>query len=172
AAIEHRLTDTTKLFGDFIFSLNETETVLNAQPVSGAVAASNAANPFDVSVTARNRFLKFPRIYANESTSMRGVIGVKGNLFESWSYEAAANFNRTNHRFRNRNLIDGAKYTELVASGAYNPFAREQAPGVIESMLGTQVRDYMSSLRTLDFRVNGDVFELPAGPLQLGFGAQ
>lgn len=172
AAIEHRLTDTTKLFGDFIYSLNETETVLNAQPVSGAVAASNAANPFDVSVTARNRFLKFPRIYANESTSMRGVIGVKGNLLENWSYEAAANFNRTNHRFRNRNLIDGAKYTELVNSGAYNPFAREQAPGVIESMLGTQVRDYMSSLRTLDFRVNGDVFELPAGPLQLGFGAQ
>jgi len=47
---------------------------------------------------------------------MRGVIGVKGNLLENWSYEAAANFNRTNHRFRNRNLIDGAKYTELVNS--------------------------------------------------------
>ena len=172
AAIEHRLTDTVKLFGDFIFALNETESVLNAQPVSGAVAAVNAANPFDVSVTARNRFINFPRIYGNESTSLRGVFGVKGTFFDSWSYEAAANFNRTNHDYRNRNLIDGAKYTELVNSGAYNPFARNQAAGVIESMLGTQVRDFMSSLKTLDFRVNGDVYELPAGPLQVGFGAQ
>lgn len=172
AAVEHRLTDTTKLFGDFIYSLNETETVLNAQPVSGAVVGANAANPFDATVTARNRFINFPRIYGNESASMRGVIGVKGSFFETWSYEAAGNFNRTNHRFRNRNLIDGAKYFELIASGAYNPFARVQAPGVIESMLGTQVRDYMSSLRTLDFRINGDVFQLPAGPVQIGFGAQ
>lgn len=172
AAIEHRLNPSTTLFGDFIYSLNETETVLNAQPVSGTVAASNAANPFNVNVTARNRFVTFPRIYANESTATRGVVGIKGDLPAGWRYEAAANFNRTNHHFRNRNLIDGAKYTELVNLGTFNPFARQQAPGVIESMLGTQVRDYMSSLRTLDVRVNGKLFELPAGPVQLGVGAQ
>ncbi len=172
AAIEHRLTDKTTLFGDFIYSLNETETVLNAQPVSGTVAANNPANPFNVAVTARNRFLTFPRIYANESASLRGVLGLKGTFGDSWGYDVAGNFNRTNHHFRNKNLIDAAKYTELVNSGAYNPFARQQTPGVVASMLGTQVRDYMSSLRTFDFRLNGDIFELPAGPLQLGFGAQ
>lgn len=171
AAIEHRLTDTTKLFGDFIYSLNDTETVLNAQPVTGTVAAANPANPFDVALTARNRFIDFPRIYANSSAGLRGVIGVKGNLSDIWSYEIAGNFNRTTHAFRNRNLIDGARYTELVNSGAYNPFARKQAPGVVESMLGTQVRDFVSALRTIDFRVNGDITQLPAGPLQVGFGA-
>ncbi len=171
AAIEHRLTDSAKLFGDFIYSLNDTETVLNAQPVTGSVIAANPANPFDATVTARNRFIDFPRIYANSSAGLRGVVGVKGTVFDTWSYEVAGNFNRTTHAFRNRNLIDGAKYTELVNSGAYNPFARKQTAGVIESMLGTQVRDFVSSLRTIDFRVNGDITQLPAGPLQIGFGA-
>ena len=62
------------LFADFIYSLNETESVLNAQPVSGNVAGSNPNNPFDVTVTARNRFLPFPRIYDNEATAIRGVL--------------------------------------------------------------------------------------------------
>ena len=172
AAIDHRLTDSTTLFGDFIYSLNETESVLNAQPVSGNVVASNPNNPFDVTVTARNRFLKFPRIYDNESTSLRGVVGIKGSLRAGWSYELAGDFNRTNHHYRNKNLIDAAKYTELTNSGAYNPFARVQAAGVIESMLGTQVRDYQSELNGFDLRVNGEVFQLPAGPVQMGFGAE
>lgn len=171
-AAEHRLTDSTSLFADFIYSLNETESVLNAQPVSGNVVGSNSNNPFNVTVTARNRFLKFPRIYDNESTSIRGVLGIKGTLSERWRYEIAGDFNRTNHHFRNKNLIDAAKYTELTNSGAYNPFARVQAPGVIESMLGIQVRDYQSELNGFDVRVNGELWQLPAGPLQLGFGAE
>jgi iron complex outermembrane recepter protein len=171
-AAEHRLTDNVTLWADFIYSLNETESVLNAQPVSGNVVASNPNNPFDVTVTARNRFLAFPRIYDNESASMRGVLGIKGTIGAGWSYEAAADFNRTNHHFRNKNLIDGAKYTELTNSGAYNPFARVQAPGVIESMLGIQVRDYQSELNGFDVRVSGELFQLPAGPLQMGFGAE
>ena len=171
-AVEHRLTDSTTLWADFIYSLNETESVLNAQPVSGNVVGSNPNNPFNVTVTARNRFLKFPRIYDNESTALRGVVGIKGTLVGSWRYEAAGDFNRTNHHYRNKNLIDAAKYTELTNSGAYNPFARVQAAGVIESMLGVQVRDYQSSLNGFDFRASGELFQLPAGAIQAGLGAE
>lgn len=170
AAIEHRLNDKTSLFGDFMYSINETETVLNAQPVSGTVAANHPFNPFNVAVTARNRFLPYPRIYANESTSTRGVFGIKGKFFDAWSYEAAGNFNRVTHHFRNYNLIDALKYTELTNTGAYNPFARRQAAGVIESMSGTQQRDFRSTLRAWDARINGPVFQLPGGAVQLGVG--
>ncbi len=170
-AIEHRLNPSTRLFADLIYSLNETESVLNAQPVSGTVLAASPINPFDVNVTARNRFLTFPRIYANETTTLRGVFGIKGGFADGWNYEAAGNFNRTNHKFRNRNLIDGAKYSELTLSRVYNPFARTQSPGVIESMLGTQVRDYFSTLKSFDLRVNGPIFQLPGGTVQLGVGA-
>ena len=171
-AVEHRLTDSTTLWADFIYSLNETESVLNAQPVSGNVVGSNPNNPFNVTVTARNRFLKFPRIYDNESTALRGVVGIKGTIAGTWRYEAAGDFNRTNHHYRNKNLIDAAKYTELTNSGAYNPFARVQAAGVIESMLGVQVRDYQSELNGFDFRASGELFQLPAGAMQVGLGAE
>ena len=170
-AVEHRLTNDISLFGDFIYSLNETETVLNAQPVTGSVAANNPANPFDIAVTARNRFLAFPRIYDNESTNLHGVAGVRGSFMENWTFEAAGNWNRTNHRFRNKNLIDATAYNAAVLNGSYNPFARAQAAGVIESMLGTQVRDFYSTLRQLDAQVAGPVFRLPAGEVKAGLGA-
>jgi len=39
-------------------------------------------------------------------------------------------------------------------------------------MLGTEIRDYVSELTSFDLRVNGDLFQLPAGPLQVGLGAE
>jgi iron complex outermembrane receptor protein len=169
--VEHRLNPSTTLFADFMYSVAETESVLNAQPVSGLVVASSPFNPLNIDVTARNRFLTFPRIYANQATTLRAVAGIKGNFAQNWSYDAAVNWNRISHAFRNRNLIDGAKYNELVRAGTFNPFARTQAPGIIESMLGTQVRDFVSTLRSLDLKVNGSAFELSGGPVQLGVGA-
>jgi iron complex outermembrane recepter protein len=172
AAVDHQLTDNIKLFGDFIYTVNNTESVLNAQPVAGNVAASHPFNPFNVTVTARNRFIRFPRIYQAESISTRGVVGMKGTIGSNWSYELAGDFNRTLQKFRNHNLIDAIKYTDLVNTNAYNPFARNQAAGVIESMLGTSFRDYVSELNAFDLRVTGEVFDLPGGPLQMGFGAE
>ncbi len=170
-AIEHRLTDDITLFGDFIYSLNETESVLNAQPVTGTVVAGNVNSPFSVSVTGRNRFLTFPRIYANETTNFHGVVGAKGSFGSGWTFEAGANFNKSIHHFRNRNLIDGVAYTAAVNNLTYNPFARTQSPGVLEGMLGTQVREFYSTLRQLDVQVSGPLFRLPAGEVKLGVGA-
>ena len=102
---------------------------------------------------------------------MHGVVGIRGTFGEGWSYEAGANFNRSIHHFRNFNLIDGIAYTAAVNNLTYNPFARNQAPGVIEGMLGTQVRDFYSTLRQLDFKVTGPLFSLPAGEVQMGVGA-
>jgi len=173
AAVNHEITDYLNAFADFIYTVSDTRSVLNAQPVSGTVAGSTASNPFVGSVTARNRFVKFPRVYENESTGTRGIFGLRGSIpATSWNFEAAANFNRTVHHFRNHNLIDAVAYTAAVTSGAYNPFARNQAAGVIESFLGTSYRDYVSELVGLDARVTGELFQLPAGAVQVGFGAE
>lgn len=185
AAIDHQLTDNLRLFGDFIYTINETRSVLNAQPVSGNVRADNVNNPFNGglvsgvytvgganTITARNRFVNFPRIYDNKSHGLRGVVGIKGSIGDNWSYEFAGSFNRTLHNFRNSNLIDAVSYTNAVNNLTYNPFARNQAPGVIEGMLGTSFRDYLSELNAFDLRVTGQVFDLPAGPIQVGFGAE
>jgi len=170
-AIDHRFTDTTTLFGDFIYTENRTSSILNAQPVGGNVAASNPNNPFNVTVTARNRFLVIPRVYNAENFATRGVVGVKGSLAGTWNYEAAANFNRTVTKFRNDGLIDAAAYTAATDSGAYNPFARVQAPGVVDSFRGTSFRDYTSELVGFDVRFTGEVMDLPGGPIAVAVGA-
>jgi iron complex outermembrane receptor protein len=170
-AIDHRFTDTTTLFGDFIYTENRTSSILNAQPVGGNVAASNPNNPFNVTVTARNRFLVIPRVYNAENFATRGVVGVKGSLAGTWNYEAAANFNRTVTKFRNDGLIDAAAYTAATNSGAYNPFARVQAPGVVDSFRGTSFRDYTSELVGFDVRFTGEVMDLPGGPIAVAVGA-
>ncbi|MCW5548287.1 MAG: TonB-dependent receptor [Opitutaceae bacterium] len=171
AAIEHRFTDTITLFGDYIFAETRTQSVLNAQPVAGNVSAATPSNPFDRTVTARNRFITFPRIYNTENFAQRGVVGVKGVLGGTWNYEAAANFNRTVSKFRNNNLIDAAAYTAAVNNGTYNPFARQQAPGVIEGFSGTSFRDYTSELIGFDVRFTGEIMDLPGGPISAAIGA-
>jgi iron complex outermembrane receptor protein len=170
AAIEHRITDTVTGFADFIYSMTETKSVLNAQPVSGSVSGPTATNPFDITVTARNRFVDYPRIYNTENYATRAVTGLKGTFGETWRYEIAANFNNTTTKFRNDNLIDAAAYTAAVNNLTYNPFARVQAPGVVAGFVGTSFRDYQSQLVGFDARVSGEVWQLPGGPLQLGVG--
>jgi iron complex outermembrane receptor protein len=170
-AIDHRFTDTVTLFGDFIYTENRTSSILNAQPVAGNVVASNPNNPFNITVTARNRFLVIPRVYNAENFATRGVVGVKGSLGGTWNYEAAANFNRTVTKFRNDGLIDAAAYTAATNSGAYNPFARVQAPGVVDSFKGTSFRDYTSELVGFDVRFTGEVMDLPGGPIAVAVGA-
>jgi iron complex outermembrane recepter protein len=171
-AIEHVFNDKIRGFADVLYSVNDSESVLNAQPVSGNVAADNPNNPFNVTVTARNRFVTFPRVYGTETTALRGVIGLKGQIGDSsWTYEIAGNFNRAVSRFINRGLIDSTSYTNAVNSGAYNPFARTQAPGVIESFSGVNYRNYTSELNSFDLRVTGELMSLESGPVALGIGA-
>lgn len=168
--IKHELSDSVTLFASLIHSNTETFSQLNAQPVSGSVAASNALNPFDSAVTARNRFVDYPRRYISDETLDRGIIGARGSITDRISFEVAGNFNYTTNKYSNENLIDATAYAAAVADGSYNPFAIQQADGVIESFLGTAYGDYSSALYSVDGRLLFDVVELPAGMLKLATG--
>jgi iron complex outermembrane receptor protein len=170
-AFDHEVNDNLQVFGDMLVSNTTTTSQLNAQPVSGTVLASHPYNPFNIDMTVRNRFVDFPRIYETDTTGWRGVLGFRGDITGSWKYEIAGDWNYTTSNFRNQNLIDSAAYDAAIADGSYNPFARVQAPGVIEGFGGTQYRDYTSSLYAYDFKVYGDLFALPAGAVQLAVGA-
>ena len=169
---EHRWNENITGFVDFVFTASDTESMLNAQPVSGNVAAANPNNPFDVLVQARNRFRAFPRVRASEAMGGRVVAGLRGSLGGSWNYEVAAGLNRTTQNVRQINLIDAPAYNAAVLANTYNPFARTQAPGVIEGFVGTGYQDYVSRLVSFDARVTGELFDLPAGPMQLGLSLE
>lgn len=171
-AVQHKWNDNVTAFGDVLFTNSLTESSLNAQPVSGNVAASSAFNPADVLVQARNRFVDFPRIRKGDSLGMRGVFGLRGTIGSSWTWEAAATLNRSTLALRQLNLIDTNAYNTAVTNGTYNPFARKQAAGVIEGIVGIGYQDYVSRVNSFDIRVTGELFDLPAGAVQLGLGAE
>jgi iron complex outermembrane receptor protein len=170
-AWDHQVNDNVQLFGDFLVSNTYTTSQLNAQPVGGLVQATNQFNPFDQAVYVTNRFVDFPRVYNTDTTGWRGVFGVRGDIVGSWKYEVAGDWNYATSNHRNPGLIDTVAYNAAVANGTYNPFARQQAPGVLEKFQGVAYEDYVSSLYSYDFKVYGDLFKLPAGAVQLAVGA-
>ena len=170
-AWDHEVNDRVSLFGDVILSNTETTSQLNAQPVSGKVTAANPFNPFNQDVVVTNRFVDFPRVYETITTGWRGVFGVRGDIAGSWKYEVAGDWNYATSDHRNPGLIDTNAYNAAVLANKYNPFARVQAPGVLESFQGEAFEKYTSSLYAYDFKVYGDLFALPAGAVQLAVGA-
>ena len=169
---EHKWSEKITAFMDVVATASDTESVLNAQPVAGNVAASNPNNPFNVTVQARNRFRAFPRIRSSEAVGGRVIAGLRGSFADSWTYEVAAGLNRTTQLVRQINLIDATAYNAAVLANVYNPFARVQAPGVIEGLVGTGYQNYVSRLFSFDARVTGDLLDLPAGPVQLGLSLE
>jgi len=174
ANFEHKWTDNMTVFGDLLYTQTNTSSQLNAQPTAASLAAGNPYNPFDVTVTARNRFVNSPRVYNYDTDSIRGVIGIKGNINDRFSWEAGANKNIIKQQYTNDGLIDTAARVAAVGSGLVNYMAREQAAGAVEAsgMFGTALGSATSTLTTYDVRLVGEMFELPAGPVGFAVGAE
>lgn len=174
ANFEHKWTDNMTVFGDLLYTQTNTVSQLNAQPTNASLAASNPYNPFDVTITARNRFVQSPRVYYYDTDSIRGVVGIKGTINDKFSWEAAANKNIIKQQYTNDGLIDTASRVAAVSSGLVNYTAREQAAGAVEAsgMFGTALGSATSTLTTYDVRLVGEMFELPAGPVGFAVGAE
>jgi iron complex outermembrane receptor protein len=174
-AWDHEINESVELFGDFLLSNTNTWSQLNAQPVGGVVTADNPFNPFNQDVFVSNRFVDFPREYETDTTGWRTVFGVRGDITGSWKYEVAGDWNYATSNHRNPGLIDTNAYNTAVAcepdGPCYNPFARQQDPGVLEGFQGEAFEQYVSSLYAYDAKIYGEIFQLPAGAVQLALGA-
>lgn len=173
-AFNHKVNENLTFFGDMLYANTKTQSQLNAQPFAASITAADANSPFSSTVTVRNRFTDYPRIYKNDTTSIRGVAGVKGSFGDGWYYETAANQNIVKQDYENNNLIDTAARIAAVANGTINIFARTQAAGAIQAsgMLGTALATFESKLTSYDAKIGGKVFELPAGTVQIAIGAE
>ena len=173
-AFDHKVNDQVTAFGDFQYSNTKTYSALNGQPFNAAFSATDPMNPFDIAVRARNRFVDHPRTYANDTTSIRGVAGLRGTISTDWTWEAAADYNRITQDYVNGGLINTANRIAAVADGTINMFAVTQAPGAIEAsgILGSALGQFMSTLANYDARVTGKVLDLPGGPLGIAAGVE
>jgi iron complex outermembrane receptor protein len=121
-------------------------------------------------ILARNRFLDYPRLYQNDSTLYRAVGGLRGDITDDIHWEAAANIDRYVLNFTNPGLIDTTALNNALADGQINPFAVVQAPGAFTGVVGTAFVNMLSTLQSYDFKVDGSLFDLPAGPFGFAVG--
>ncbi len=173
-AFDHSEGDHFTLFGSLLYSQVKTYSQLNAQPTSASMAAADPRNPFNVTVTARNRFLNNPRQYFYDTINVRGVLGAKGQFSEDWNWEVGMLNNKIEQSYRNEGVIDTNARIAAVAGGVLNYFARNQAPGAVanSAMFGTALGKAVSTLETYDARVAGKLATLPAGDIGFATGLE
>jgi iron complex outermembrane receptor protein len=191
AAISHQLADNVELFGDMLYSHTDTFYQLAAQPIVGMpIFAKNTENfgvlpfaytnpdhpqnPFDDYVLVRNRFVDNPRQYYSDNDSFRGLIGARGDINDHLSWEVALNLNKVNQMFRNVNVINRVNLANALDNNQVNLFARVQDPVKLQqaNIFGTAYSKNESTLNSFDARVNGDVFDLPAGTVKFAVGGE
>jgi outer membrane receptor protein involved in Fe transport len=135
----------------------------------------------------------------NYNETVRGLVGLRGNLFGNWSWDVSAQYGRNdNHNPMHNNLITAniSRAANAVLSGGqivcadtvstdpavraaavgcvpFNPFgygAPSQAS--LDYVFGTSVFDTRTTQKAADVNLSGDLFKLPAGPLSLAVGAE
>jgi iron complex outermembrane receptor protein len=142
-----------------------------SNPFSQAWVDQGAEGTAGYGVLVHDRFVQFPRIYANGSTAIDLTNGLRGDLNDNYSWELAGTLSRYSLEYANQNLIDAANFFAALASGTINPFAITQAPGVLPGdILGTGTMDAVSTLSDVNFVLRGAPVPLPAGPLSFAAG--
>ncbi|WP_172830221.1 TonB-dependent receptor [Opitutus sp. GAS368] len=195
-AFEHKFNDSLQFFGDLLYVNTKTASQINGQPLNttqamkdifaktggaqgsanGLVPAGTFGNPFNVGVTGRNRLVTSPRQYLDDTTSIRGVFGVKGSIADTgWNWEAAADYNRANQQYQNPGVINQPNLSASVLAGHFNFFSYQPispADFATDAIVGTAQGGFISTMSNYDVRVNGKVFDLPAGAVDLALGSE
>ncbi len=120
------------------------------------------------------RFAELPRIVENSGDSYRFLVGVRGTQGD-WDVESAFLWSQASADDVTRNRVSNNLIVEALADptpNAYNPFSGGVNSN-IERALVDVFRLSESELILLDFKTsNPEVFDLPAGPVALLFGAE
>jgi iron complex outermembrane receptor protein len=138
----------------------------------------------------------------NTVTTYRVVAGLRGEINEAWNWESAVNFSRAEGNQTIRGGANGLVLNQLLVplldtSGAnyvydaqHRPLSVYQkdgknvpvfnyfglpgsnAPETIDAMRATLHREADSALRSIDARVTGRLFEIPAGTVSVALGGE
>ncbi len=125
------------------------------------------------------RWVEVPRIVDNTAETWRVVQGFRGSA-GNWDWDTALVVSEARRLDITHNRISNTLMQEALndpTPAAYNPFATG-VPGVtegtnIERALVDVYRNNETDLRMLDLKFsNGELFEMPAGPVGFLFGAE
>lgn len=177
---DHVLSDSMTFFSDVLISTTKTQSQINGQPLGTGVSASYAGNPFNNSVTVRNRSLENPRVYKYDTNFVRVVGGIRGEINDRISYETAINLNQSDLAHKNPGVIDFAGFQAGTGISPADPtptinlFQRDVSPEAwaAGNFIGTAFNDFTSRLESWDGRLLIDAFELSSGFIKAAVGGE
>jgi len=186
-----RINDTTEAFGELTlshirgasifgsspyFTLEGGRFALNAdtglaEPISAVLPAANPYNPYGQDVPIEYTFFDLGQsVKTNRSDAYRALAGIRGNV-GAWDWELAGFVARSKEKetvsagFANRWTL-----AQALADGSYNLHDPSSTPqSVIDGISLSTLRPADSRLSGADFKVSGQLFDLPAGTV--GFAA-
>jgi iron complex outermembrane recepter protein len=144
------------------------------------VLASRAANPL-APFNWSARYVGVPdKIFDENYKVQQYLFGFKGDLSDKWSYDVFGSYDQTKHRLTNRfavlksqvqQLLNAADGGRSLCAGGFNPFgdanARSLSPECVAFITTNAVNNEKLTQKQFQAQVNGEVFDLGAGPVQL-----
>ena len=175
----------------WIFAGFNNPSIRNNRTLSSLIFPINRNSPNGVRgpvVELRGRFLA-PKVIENETNAYRLVTGLQGNVAD-FDWETALMYSRSESDQQavsgvyNRYKFNAALFGELCADGStkctpaagglwFNPFGGQTGNDeVLRLMSENPARRGQSEVLSADFRLNGDLWELPAGHVVSAVGAE
>ncbi|WP_375197514.1 TonB-dependent receptor plug domain-containing protein [Sphingobium sp.] len=108
----------------------------------------------------------------SRTRAYRGAIGIKGDINDKWNYQVDATAMHMDLRRKSDGYVYIQHLLDVIADGSFNflnPTANSQA--TMDYLMPTAIANSTSDMVQAQANVSGSVFDLPGGPLQVGFGA-
>jgi iron complex outermembrane recepter protein len=136
------------------------------------LAVGNPANPYAFPVGVDYRFADFTDMWTSPTVSnqYRVMAGVQGTFGSGWSYDAAFGRVGAESKVRSRGP-DRTAMPGAVSSGQYVIGGPNQR-SLLEQMFPVIGTDGDTHQDWVDAKVQGEVAQLPAGPLTVAFGGE
>lgn len=157
-----------------------------ATPTNGGFAATNftvpaAYNPFGQNVAVGMLLPGFGALNQRTETITDTITtGMRGKFGQSWSWDAGYRWQEQDFSQVNRSFNPAAFNASLSnadASLRFNPFVDERISGapkqsaLLETFALYPTVDAISSIESIDFTANGELFQLWGGPVRSALGA-
>jgi len=150
------------------------------------ISSSNPINPFGVTFSHDpvpgdpNSGYNFQtrltgagtRVHSYTTNTGQINAGLRGNFGQtsSWIWDASINYSHTKRDQRDTNEVDIPSLQAAVDAGA-NIFDQANAGDLLSAGVKTPIYVYTQSTKQAQFDTSGELWDLPAGPVQLSVGA-
>jgi iron complex outermembrane recepter protein len=114
---------------------------------------------------------------------LRGEMGEFGDYFKTWNWEGGFRYSRNDEEIQSRNVVSQSGLRDALLdtnpASAFNPFLNQFSGGTNKQTAVAKNRVYVTLHDSGQFElplgyltINGDLFNLPAGPVSFALGGE